>query len=306
MPDLKSWFVIINPEAGSGKALKQWPSIQNQLKEQGFNFEFSLTEITNQNNTIIENAIKKGFTKFISIGGDGTLHQVVNAIMKQKIISPNLIKVGIIPIGTGNDWAKHYNIPTKISLAISTIKRNHILTQDIGKITFLNTKNAPEFFVNIAGIGFDAFVAKSTQKLKRFGAFSYIISALLGMFKFKNFNIKVVTPNKTIVSKSLMTLIGLCEYSGGKMKLTNSPDPKDGLFDISIIENVSKWEIIKHISKLYTGNLHKVKKVKMFKSESILIDIPNTKNLFIQADGEVFKAENINISIEKNVFNFYC
>lgn len=306
MPDLKSWFVIINPKAGNGKALKKWPDIQRLLKKEGFDFEYSFSELNRHNNTVIVNAIKKGFSKFISIGGDGTLHYVVNGLMSQNITKPASISIGIIPIGTGNDWVKNYAISTNINQAIQTIKKGHTKIQDVGKISFLSSNKTPVYFVNIAGIGFDAFVAKNTQNLKRFGTLSYLISALLGMFRFKNFKLKLVTPEKTINTKSLMTLVGVCKFSGNNMRLTNTPNPNDGLFDISIIGDVSKWEIIKHIFKLYNGKLHTVKKVNVFKSNSVVIEPKTSINLNIQADGEVFKAEKISVLIIKNAFTFYC
>ncbi|MEJ6791737.1 MAG: diacylglycerol kinase family lipid kinase [Lacinutrix sp.] len=305
--ELSSWFVIINPKAGNGNALKQWPKIKMLLNASQFNFKFAFTEYKNHAATLTTNAINEGFKNLICVGGDGTLHAIVNGLMLENTTESSLITIGIIPIGTGNDWVKTYSIPTKIEDAIQRIKKKNKKSQDIGKIDFLHSKKQPLYFNNLAGIGFDGLVAKKTQKLKHFGKVSYLIAACQALLTFKNFKVEVVLKNNHFTSKSLMILVGLCQYSGGGMRLTNNPNPKDGLFDVTNVKDFNTWNFITNLHKLYNGKVHTVKKVKTFKTDMLIIKRNLEKNkLYIQADGEVLEAENIKISILKKAFSFYC
>ena len=301
-----NWFVIINPKAGNGSALKLWPKIEALLKTSNFNFQFTFTQYRNHATKLVEIAANKGFRNIICVGGDGTLHAIVNGLMLQKKVESSAIYVGLIPIGTGNDWAKTYNIPNTIKEAILLIKKDTIKVQDIGKIDFLESKKPSLYFNNLAGIGFDGLVAKKTEKLKHLGKLSYFIAACQSLLTFNNFEVEIIYKNNRFKTRSLMVLVGLCTYSGGGMRLTDTPNPKDGLFDISNVTNFNTWDFIKNLPKLYNGKVKAAKKVNTFKTDSIFIlSNKRTKDIYMQADGEVFNAENINISILKQAFSFY-
>jgi len=302
-----NWFVILNPTAGHGAALKQWPKIETHLKASGFKYQFQFTETVGHASIIVLNAVKKGFRHIICIGGDGTLHDIVNGLMLQKEVDSSAVSVGIIPIGTGNDWIKTYNIPHRIADAIQVIKNNNTKVQDLGKIEFLDSKKPVLYFNNLAGIGFDGLVAKKTEKLKHLGKLSYLIAACQAFTRFKNFSVEIIYNNNRFTTQSLMVLVGLCKYSGGGMRLTDSPDPKDGLFDVTNVTQFSIWDFIIHLPKLYNGKVKAAKKVNTFKTEYLVI-LTNKRisGFYLQADGEVIPAENIAVSLIKQAFTFYC
>jgi YegS/Rv2252/BmrU family lipid kinase len=302
----KKWFVIINPISGNGKSKKKWPEIKKQLEISGFDFEFAFTKYSKHSSILLNAAIEKGVTNIICIGGDGTLHNIVNGIMNQKILPTHKITVGMIPIGTGNDWVKTHNISKNVVKAIRTIEKGNISTQDVGKIAFTNNKNQFVFFNNLAGIGFDGFVTTKVVKYKHFGSMAYLIGAVIGLFSFKNFNSKVYTHSKCYSGKTLMILIGLGRFSGGGMQLTKTPNPFDSLFDISIAKDLSKLEIIKNLGKLYSGKITNNRSVLTAKSNTIKIDVEEKLLPFIQADGEVIGTGNISITIVPKAFSFYC
>ena len=300
------WFVIINPTSGNGKAKKYWPKIQRLLISNGFNFEFQFTKSGNDNIELVHTAVNQGFNNIICVGGDGTIHNTVNGIMSQKTVASSSINVGIIPIGTGNDWVKTHAIPKHIKKAISIIKNEKIISQDIGKIEFLDSQKPPVFFNNLAGVGFDGYVVSKVGKYKHFGALAYLIGAVLGLFSFKNFKVDVIANSQRITTKSLMVLIGLCKYSGGGMQLTEYTNATNGLFDISIAKNFSKLDILKNLVKLFNGSIVKLKKVETLKTNTVTISCKSKLNIpFIQADGELIGTGDIKASIVPKAFSFY-
>ena len=104
------------------------------LKLKNINFSYSFTEYRKHEVILVDKAIKQGYRNIISVGGDGTLHHVVNGIMKQRYIKTSKIKLGVIPLGTGNDWIKTYGIPLSIKKSINIIISNKTIYQDIGYI----------------------------------------------------------------------------------------------------------------------------------------------------------------------------
>ena len=306
MTSTKQWFVIINPTSGSGASKKKWPQINSLLTTYNFQYKFVFTEFENHSVILAQDAINQGFKNIICIGGDGTLHNVINGIMSQSDVKSSEVKVGVIPIGTGNDWVKTHKIPNDIEQAIQIIKNGSTETQDVGAIQFSNKTKTPIFFINLAGIGFDGYVVSKVGKYKHFGAMAYLLGTLLGLFSFKNFRSNTTINSEVIETRTLMILIGICNYSGGGMQLTKSPDPFDGLFDISIVKNLSKIDIIKNVTKLFNGAIVNHSKVDSYKTTKIAVGVDNDNPPYIQADGELIGTGSFEVSIINNAFSFYC
>ena len=305
MANSNRWFAIINPTSGNGSSRKKWPQIKSLLESYKFDFDFAFTKHENHSPELLQRAIENGILNIICVGGDGTLHNIVNGILNQSIAPSSEINIGVIPIGTGNDWVKTHNIPNDFEKAIQIIKNGNKKTQDLGKIEFLNEDKKSVYFNNLAGVGFDGFVVSKVHKYKHFGALAYLAGSVLGLFSFKNFKSKLVVDGKEISSKTLMVLVGLCNYSGGGMQLTKEANPFDGLFDISIAKNIGKLDIIKNLTKLFNGKIVNHKKVETLKSNAISITIDEDELPFIQADGELIGQGDIMISIVPKAFSFY-
>ena len=185
------------------------------------------------------------------------------------------------------------------------IKRGQLKTQDVGKIVINNNQKKPIYFVNLAGIGFDGFVVSKVHKFKHLGAIAYLYGTLISLFRFNNFKAEVVSPAETIYGETLMILIGLCQYSGGGMQLTEKANPFDGLFDISVAQNLKKLEIVRNLFKLFNGKITRHSKVKTFKTEALVVEIKQLNEPLIQADGEIVGSGSFKTSIIAKAFSFY-
>ncbi|WP_417854105.1 hypothetical protein [Xanthomarina gelatinilytica] len=89
------------------------------------------------------------------------------------------------------------------------------------------------------------------------------------------------------------------------MQLTKSPNPFDGLFDVSLVKNIGKWDIVKNMSKLFNGNITKHNKVETYKSNSVAITVLDNSNPYIEADGELIDGDNVHLSLIPKSFSFY-
>lgn len=299
---IQKWFVIVNPTSGNGASKKKWPLISKELQIQKFTYEFSFTEYKNHSQFLVQNALKQGFTKIISVGGDGTLHNIVNGILNYNPQNIHELKIAVIPIGTGNDWVKTYNISKHFKKAISQIKNGKTIQQDIGKITL--TSNKVFYFNNLAGIGFDGYVVNKVHTFKNLGFLAYLTGALVSLTSFKKPKLKIVFNSTKIEDKTLMLLIGICKFSGGGMQLTKEPNTTDGLFDISYIKNISLFTIIRNITGLFNGSITNHKLVENYKTLSINIEVLGTETTYIQADGELIGSGNFKAEILPKALNF--
>ena len=280
-----TWYIIANPTSGNGLVKKKWSKIISYLKHYKIAYDFTFSEYKNHEKELVYKALEKGYIKFISIGGDGTLHHIVNGFMTQKIINPLQLKVAVIPMGTGNDWVKTYKIPKNIEKAIAIISKEKTYLQDIGKLELLNT-NTTTYFNNLAGLGFDGFVVKNILNYKKFGPFSYLIATVISFLKYKQQEVSIEFNNNKIEAKVLLTLVGICNYSGGGMQLTEKVATNDGLFDISIAKNFNFIAVLLNILKFYSGSITQHKKVETYKTNVIKIVVKG-ENTFVQADGEL-------------------
>jgi len=296
--------VIVNPVSGNGKAKKKWQPIYKELKKQGFKFTYAFTEYEKHSIKLIKNAIKHGITKFICVGGDGSLHHMVNGIFHHSnTINSKAIKIGIIPIGTGNDWIKTYGISKNFKKAIQTIKNEKIFLQDIGKIILIPS-NKIVYFNNLAGIGFDAQVVNYVHKYKHLGFLAYLISTLISIVNYKRSKLEIVFNNKKIKQSSLLFLIGICKYSGGGMQLTKYISSEDGKFDITYINKITLFTILKHISKLFNGKITDLNFVNSYTTTTASIKVLDSKKTYIQADGELIGNGDFKVSILQKALAF--
>ena len=297
---LNSFFIVVNPHSGNSNFKKSWEKITYILKLKNINFSYSFTEYRKHEVILVDKAIEQGYRNIISVGGDGTLHHVVNGIMKQRYIKTSKIKLGVIPLGTGNDWIRTYNIPNSIEKSINVILKNTTVLQDIGCLTLLNGKK--EYFNNLAGTGYDGYVVKNLNNLKKMGSLAFLVSGLYSLFSYKKTKYKIIINNKTINEQCLMILFGICKYSGGGLRVTKDPNPKDGLLDITIVKNISFLDLLFNIPKLYNGDIIHHRKVTNYKTREL--KILDNYNSTIEADGEIIGNGSLNVTIKQNAVLF--
>ena len=295
------WYTIINPISGGGKAKKKINKILNIISHYNLKVKTVITQYPHHEEELVETAIKLGYYNFICIGGDGTIHHMINGIMKQKYVDSSEIKLAVIPTGTGNDWVKNYNIPKNPEKAIHIINKSNSIYQDIGKIT-LHNNNKVFYFNNAAGIGFDAYVVKNINHYKKWGSLAYLIAALFSFKSYINGNYKVSLDDKIYESSIFLISLGICKYSGAGMQLTNYKAHKIGYFDVNLIKSISLIKVIKNIFKLYNGEINKVKETLCLHAQELNIN-GNTSS-YIQADGELIGKGDFCITLIPRAIQF--
>lgn len=287
------WLVIVNPAASIGKCGKDWPEIQQILTNEGFDFDAILTTHPGHAIDLVkENISEKGYKKIISIGGDGTNNEVINGIFSQEHIPTNEIIMGVIPVGTGNDWIRTFDIPMEYDKAIQIIKAENTFAHDIGKLTYYNDGDPKiRFFLNASGTGLDEMVCNTTNIMKRNGkggTIRYLISLVKCLLTYKITHIKLTIDDVMVFDDYILNLsIGNCRFNGGGMMTMPNAIPNDGLFDVTVIKKVSLFKFAANVKTLYDGSFtKKIKEVKTFRGKHIkIVSIP-PHSLLVETEGE--------------------
>jgi YegS/Rv2252/BmrU family lipid kinase len=293
------WMVIVNPNAGYGRGKTDWMIIKDQLGNNAISFDNLFTESPGHAIILVKDSIHKGYRNFIVVGGDGTLNEVVNGVFNQTICPTPEITVAMIPVGTGNDWGRMFHIPHGYNDAIKIIKDGKRILHDVGLATHSTPgREARRYFLNIAGLGFDALVVKRTNHQKELGNHGktiYLINLLRCLLQYRYLH-ATITIDENIVSREIFTIsVGIGRFSGGGMQQTPNAIPNDGCFDMTIIKKIGKADIIWSLRRLYDGTLLQHPKTENFRGK--IISIQSSRELLLEADGELLGQTPVTFTI---------
>lgn len=285
----EDWKIIISKKSGGGKAYDEWPKIRKLLVSKGFKFSESFTEHRFHAVELAAEAIAEGFRKILAIGGDGAIHEILNGIMSQTEIPTSEITVGIIPVGSGNDWSRLYEIPKDHEKAVEALARGKAVLQDVVCVdTMLDGSPSRKYMMNIGGLGFDAQVCHmfDLEKLKgHSGDAQYFKCLLKGFLWYKCHYFKILVDGLHFFEGHAFSVaIGNGRYCGGGMRQTPDAVPDDGLIDITVIKRISRLKAALNIRRLLDGSITKLNCVKVAKGKQIQVFASPAS--FAEVDGE--------------------
>jgi YegS/Rv2252/BmrU family lipid kinase len=287
-PVLSEWITIVNPNAGNGKGKKDWDRISGLLEKAEIRVRAQFTKKKADAIEFTREAIVSGFRKIIVVGGDGTLNEAVNGVFTQDKCPTKEIVIGMIPVGTGNDWGRMFGIPLVYEGAVNVIKENKTLLHDIGVISYHSgNEKLKRYFINIAGIGFEAMVVMKSNKQKDKGRSSapiYFYNLLSSLIAYKKTNADITIDGKKITNRIFSINVGNGRYCGGGMRQTPDALPDDGLLDITVIKEMGRIEIIKSLKILYDGTILSHPKVDGYRAKNLRVETESL--LYAEADGE--------------------
>lgn len=298
------WLVVVNVFAASRKAGSIWKKAAVMLENAGVPYKARFTGGADNAIAIARKSSARGYRKFIAVGGDGTIHDVLNGIAEfvSEAADPEVsfddFTLAVIPVGSGNDWVKSAGIPCNISEAVRIIADGHTGMQDVVKVTIPDSsQQCPEYetvsyMANIGGIGLDARVCEIVNKKKEQGQRGkhLYVSALLYCIGHRvPVRAKVICDGKEVFNgKYLSMAFGVGKYSGGGMRQTPQAVLDDGMLDVTIIPDIPIWTIAKEVPKLFTGTFHTVDVLTLARCKEVQI-IPESEADAepVEVDGEV-------------------
>jgi len=152
----KEWLAIVNPNAGKGKGRKDWDLIALHMKNKGLICKEIFTQAKGDAILLARNAVNEGYRNIITVGGDGTLNEVVNGIFTNNVCPSTDVTLSLIPVGTGNDWGRMFGIPLDYEKAVGIIVAGNRMVHDTGVVRYHDGNEINRrYFINISGLGFN-------------------------------------------------------------------------------------------------------------------------------------------------------
>jgi len=209
----------------------------------------------------------------VAVGGDGTVNEVFNGIVGTEAI------FGIIPTGTGNGFAREFDLPTQPEEACKVLVEGYIREIDVGRAN-------DRYFLGTAGVGFDALIAKVASK--KFGPLRgmwlYFFAGASVFFKYERQLLSVEIDSRIVKVKPLLVAIANTRIYGGTAVIAPDAKPDDGQFDVCIAKDMSAIRLAMSIPKLFTGKHIHLHEITMYKGKSVTISAP--KPIPVHVDGE--------------------
>ena len=282
------WLVIVNPNAGNGKGEKDWKLISNALTDNNISFEKRFTTGKGDAINIVASAIKEGYRKIITVGGDGTLNEVLNGVFSADECSSSDITLALIPVGTGNDWGRMFDIPLDHEKAARIIMEGKTMLHDVGLLTYSDGNIIKKrYFINIAGLGFESVVVRRSNYQKergRSGKLIYFYNLLLSLVSYRNTRAEIIIDGISTTEEIFSVNVGNGKYCGGGMRQTPDALPNDGLLDVTVIKNIGKLEIIRKLKILYDGTILSHPLIDGYKCKNLKVNSDTV--IYTEADGE--------------------
>ena len=285
---------IVNPQAGGGKSDKELKQLLAEIESIYGNAKIQFTERKMHATELARTAVQAGAELIVAVGGDGTISEVAAGFFdaKGKPLKPvkQAPALGILPAGSGSDYARTIGIPRSSAIALQILQTRKTKAMDVGMIDFTGTDGAPtkRMFINIADVGIGGEVVDILERQgKKLGAFlSYQIATVRGLIGYKNKNLEITLDKKQKfdgVYNGVIVAIG--KYFGSGMKIAPDALPDDGYFDVVMLGEMSKLEMIAKMQKVRSGTHIFEKNVTVHRAKHV--SIKSDIQALLDCDGEM-------------------
>lgn len=270
-------FVIVNPVAGRGRGRRAWTVVGPALRDAGIRYEETFEEEPGQAIPIAEDATRAGYDVIVAVGGDGTVHEVVNGIMRAG--GKEQPAVAIIPGGTGNDFARALGVPKDPLAAGRLLLSGARRRVDIGQVN-------ERYFVGISGVGFDAEVAAKVNRWPKWvGGTTVYVAAILSMLvTYSLAPTRIVLDGREERLRLFLLAAANTPWYGGGMYMAPHARADDGYLEVITARDLGKLETLGLLPKVFSGAHLGHRKVAHQAVREVRVE--SDVRLSIHADGE--------------------
>ena len=282
--------IIINPKSGKRAFRRQRIYLWKLLRKRREPFVYRVTKYAEHAIELGRELVERGCDEILVLGGDGTLSEVINGIMRADIPEEQRSKIsfGIMPRGTGNDWGRFWGLTKDFKKSLNRFFNGEKQPLDVGCVTYWrNGIVHHRYFINSVGFGVDSLTCQWATTLKYYiGSHhvNYFFALLAALCVHKSLKIELIVDGKTIVNDMLFTMnIGNGPFSGGGIKQNPDADPRDGVFHSIFVQTPTFRQVLKAIPRLFDGRLTDLDFVHSFVGKEV--EVNTRKHLMFEADG---------------------
>lgn len=294
---LGGWtLVICNPISGSGRGLSLLSTVKNTLDGAGMHYTAEVSQKRGDVARLARSATLAGCGSIIVIGGDGTFFEAVNGVMGP--VEPGAAAgaakdgpaVGLIQAGRGSDFGRSAGVPSDVNAACARLIAGRTTAFDLGHVSYQSFEGDTRrrFFANSAGLGFDAEVALRANAGSRNlgGTIPYLNSLLRTLVSYSNKAIEVsLDGGEPVLSRVNSFVVANGQFFGGGMKIAPNASLSDGMFDITVLGDLTKPDLVRNVPRVYDGSHLTHPKVSTARATTVHVTSPD--RTLLQADGEV-------------------
>ena len=292
------WLIVVNVFAASRKAGELWRRAESLLKHKEIRYECRYTGDSGNACRIAEDASREGYRKFVAVGGDGTVHDVLNGIMTFVDTPGSEVRLedfylSVLPMGSGNDWVKSLGISKDVKGIVGLMASGSFGRQDVVKVSLMDeagNARTVSYMANVGGVGIDADVCRIVnvnKKMGMSGKILYVKALIQCLIHRKPVTARVFCDGTEVFyGKYFSIAFGIGRYSGGGMRQTADAVMDDGFLDMTLIPELGMLKIAKEAPKLFTGTFTRIPELITERCRNVVV-MPGGRQPYIEVDGEV-------------------
>jgi YegS/Rv2252/BmrU family lipid kinase len=277
---------LVNPASGNGATGKRWPELQRQAADFGLDGHVELSTGPGGLAELARSAADDGAEIVVAVGGDGTVHEVANGLLRAQ--RRPLPELGILARGTGDDFVRALGIPTADIDALTVLRDGRTRELDVGRVTYRTGAGdeAQSFFVSMAGVGMSGAVARrlNTTSKRLGGKVAGLVATFAVFSRWRNVDLRVTVGGEQREGRMEDVLVGNTEFHNGGMRLCPGARPDDGVFDVLLIGDLTKADLVRVLPKLYKGTHLPHPKAELLRGATVSVE--SSTPLPIELDGE--------------------
>jgi Sphingosine kinase and enzymes related to eukaryotic diacylglycerol kinase len=288
-----AWYFIVNPRAGSGKAMSEWVPAEKMLEQKRIPFVTEMTDHKKHAVTLAREAAAAGYRRIAAVGGDGSFHEVLGGICSwcaETGTPPEEFYLTVVPIGSGNDWIKSCHVPDDVEDVIQLISQESFGWMDVVRGTSRDGKVS--YMANGCGLGFDSHVCERVNRQKERGMrgkMIYLNGLRHTITHIKPIRIAVFADDREVFSGEAYSMAaGNGAWSGGGMRQVPCAVNDDGLLDYMIVPKAKLLSLTKEIPRLFSGTAHESELILSGRCKTLRVaPLDEASADIIEFDGEV-------------------
>ncbi|MEI9989421.1 MAG: diacylglycerol kinase family protein [Rhizomicrobium sp.] len=311
-----SAFAIVNPHSGNGRTGREWKEIARALGPLYPRLAVAFSEGRGDAMAKVRQALAEGHEEIVAVGGDGTINEAVNGMFDcEGALAPDAV-FAFVTSGTGGDFRKSFGIEAGARAAVARLAKAPVRAVDIGRVSCLSARGEPtsRYFINIASFGMSGQIVQAVNRAriaKLFGgSFAFAFHSVLSMLRYRDAPVRLIVDGKDDAKAAVSTVaIANGQYFGGGMRVAPDAKPRDGLFDVVVMEAAPRGTSLANMKLIYSGEHVHQPHVRVLRGTHVVaapVAETGGRPVWIETDGETAGRLPATFDILPGALNLRC
>lgn len=283
--------IIMNPVSGNRRSKIRRSRLLDLMTQRGISYVCFETKYKGHAMELVQGLKEESASIFlIGMGGDGTNNELVNGIMQLPPERRENLAYCLFPSGTGNDWARSFDIPIDPSCWLDMWQEQFAKKHDLGLVRYYaDGQEAQRYFINIAGMAYDAYLVGKLEKgfMSKSNKLVYLGILLRCLMAYRLHPVQVESDSYAFQSKCYTINVGINRFAGGGMEVVPDADAFDGLLSITAAKDLKKYQVVYELRRFYNGTYTQIPKVEAFDAKAVKVSCTDADRILeVEADGE--------------------